>query len=150
MSAHTEPLAGIAREGAHIGTRGALDDHVNVDHSNGAGGYLFAWRVVGVGLLEDALGRARGRQDFQARNTHRARRQFDVLTRTGEGIGTLAVHLDRRNGRRHLHDVPTQRRERGFELILAQRLAAHGCGRDTFCIVCVGSDAKTDRRPIFL
>ena len=150
MSAHAERLARVTREGAHVGTRGAFDDDVDVDHVNGAGGHLKAGRVVGVALLEDALGGARGCKDLQARNAHRTRRQFNVLTRSGEGVGALAVHLDRRDGRGHLHDVPAQRRERGLEAFLAQRRAANGRGCDPLGVVRVGGDAEADRRPIFL
>ena len=150
VGTHAERVTGVAREGAHIGARGALDDDININHANGAGRNLFVGRIVRVGFLQHALDGARGRKDLQARNVHRTRRQLDVFTGAGERVSALAVHLDRRDGRGHLHDVPAQRRERSLKLLLTQRGAANGCGRDALSVVRVSGDAEADRRPIFL
>ena len=39
----------------------------------------------------------------------------DIIAGASECVGTLAIHLDRRDGRGHLHTVPTQRRKRSLD-----------------------------------
>ena len=46
------------------------------------------------------------RLDVEAVDPHRTRRTIDLLALTGQLVKPLAVDLDRRDHRRHLHQIP--------------------------------------------
>ena len=101
MPADAEVRAEVAGERAHVGARGALDHHVQLDD----------------------LALAPGGQQVEPGHLDRAGGELDLLPGADPGVGALAVDLDRADGARHLLDVPGQLRDAGRD-----RLVGHPGG----------------------
>ena len=135
VPADAERGAEIAGEGAHVGTRGHLDDDVEVDHGHA----VVRARLTHVEHLEAADGDG-------------TRGEGDVLSPTHAGVGALTVDLDRADAARHLLDVAAERGDGRREGLVAQlRARQRRRGRDVALRV-VGDRrlAEANRRGVLL
>ena len=68
------------------------------------------------------------RLDVEAVDPHRTRRTIDLLALTGQLVKPLAVDLDRRDHRRHLHQIPGEAVGSSTHLIVGDRRHVVGGG----------------------